>query len=710
MSEKQEFICPFCQQQLQFSGGLYTCNRCKFTLPSEISGYRLEEREISAILSDGYSSQIDNFHDQFGKKFKGRILLLNGHTSLLSKSENAERCQKCQSTDTYQNENFIWCCDCHWSSVKRTNTEILSDGYHPDFKPEPEQNEQSAAPAEPNLQHYDVFISHSSQDDSQSLAIYDYLTRNGVKCWIDKRNISPGTVYSEEIARGLVDSKIFLAVFSAKANESRPILDEVIAAYNEHKIIIVYNIDKNINVRNIKPGFKLPFGSPQWISDHSPAQHKQALEMLLLSIQRSLQNISGNEDSPDKTDSDGGFLNLKKSILVKLMRSIGKTTITAVLFLAMSLFAYHIYFSRTDSEPQGAATDAPGKNRLIQSSKQIHRSVNKSAGTEESEFNVGSILRFGKYWDHPLDWIYAFDDESGNQVFISREIITFKPFDVAHSNLYGRIANGFVIEMFPTNKDTIKSFSERLTNDDWIRAYGENNWEYSTLRAWLNSGKISVQYPEVRPSRDNANVYSESGLKYGIAYTHKIDEPGFLTGFSQKEQAALLTNSTRFALTDYHKNEHTEGDHLFNYFEELDPKVTSYKRTLMPKVRPFIFNLDNIYTKTVEDRIYLPSLPEFIKISQDSRIDLEYSKEVFTSNGESYILPNSQWWLRTPCGFLNTTVCTVEGSDLNKGKAILRIATSSDLIGVRPLMKLNTRKLRFTGSGTLADPYQLKDR
>lgn len=606
MSEKQEFICPFCQQQLQFSGGLYTCNSCKFTLPSEISGYRLEEREISAILSDGYSSQIDNFHDQFGKKFKGRILLLNGHTSLLSKSENAERCQKCQSTDTYQNENFIWCCDCHWSSVKRANTEILSDGYHPDFKPKPEQNEQSAASAEPNLQHYDVFISHSSQDDSQSLAIYDYLTRNGVKCWIDKRNISPGTVYSEEIARGLVDSKIFLAVFSANANESRPILDEVIAAYNEHKIIIVYNIDKNINVRNIKPGFKLPFGSPQWISDHSPAQHKQALEMLLLSIQRSLQNISGNEDSPDKTDSDGGFLNLKKSILVKLMRSIGKTTITAVLFLAMSLFAYHIYFSRTDSEPHGAATDAPGKNRLIQSSKQIHRSVNKSAGTEESEFTVGSILRFGKYWDHPLDWIYAFDDESGNQVFISREIITFKPFDVAHSNLYGRIANGFVIEMFPTNKDTIKSFSERLTNDDWIRAYGENNWEYSTLRAWLNSGKISVQYPEVRPSRDNANVYSESGLKYGIAYTHKIDEPGFLTGFSQKEQAALLTNSTRFALTDYHKNEHTEGDHLFNYFEELDPKVTSYKRTLMPKVRPFIFNLDNIYSKTVEDRIYLP--------------------------------------------------------------------------------------------------------
>ena len=70
----------------------------------------------------------------------------------------------------------------------------------------------------------------------------------------------------------------------------------------------------------------------------------------------------------------------------------GVVTITAVLFLAMSLFAYHIYFSRTDSEPQGAATDAPGKNRLIQSSKLIHRSVNKSAGTEESEFTVGSII------------------------------------------------------------------------------------------------------------------------------------------------------------------------------------------------------------------------------------------------------------------------------------------------------------------------------
>lgn len=37
---------------------------------------------------------------------------------------------------------------------------------------------------------YDVFISHSSADLELSETIYDYLQEQGIKCWIDSRNVT----------------------------------------------------------------------------------------------------------------------------------------------------------------------------------------------------------------------------------------------------------------------------------------------------------------------------------------------------------------------------------------------------------------------------------------------------------------------------------------------------------------------------------------
>ena len=691
MNKEQKFVCPYCKNELTFLQGSYACSSCGFSIPDAICRHSLTDDDVSNILAQGYSNQIDDFYSRYGQMFKGRLLLNNKKVIVIEKCSDHEICAECGSDDTYRYDNLIWCGSCH--CVKNKDAEPAGDI----------SSEQTC--------NYDIFISHSSLDDRRSLEIYDFLTRSGFKCWIDKRSINPGIVYSEEIAEGLINSRLFLAIISASANESRPILDEVIAAYNEHKTIIVYNIDQNINVRNIKPGFKIPLGSPQWINDFGPADHAQAQELLLLSVQRALYN--NNITADEKTNVSGATSIKPDSVLFGGLKILMKSALTAVLFFALSLVAYHCYFNftlteipeETDSGNIAKPASSLASNRVKHAGKS--RAVLKSKA-DKGNLEIGSVMKFGSYWDYPLNWIYAFDDRDGNQVFISKDIITFKPFDVAHSNLYGRIANGFIIEMLPTNKDTVKSFSESLSNDDWIRAYGENNWEFSTIRAWLNSRRISVEYPSVRPNQNNTNFYSESSIKYGLAYTQKIDEPGFLTGFTAQEIEALRPNRTSFVLTEYHKNEATSGDRVFNYFEEFDPETVQYKKTLMPKVRPFIFNFQDVYTKEVEDLVYLPSLSEFIKISQDPRIDLNYSKEVYTTKGESYILPNTQWWLRTPCGFLYTTVCTVEGSDLNKGKAILRIATSSDLIGIRPLLKLRVKDLKLSGSGTESDPYQLK--
>lgn len=668
--------CPHCQETLILEQDRYYCNKCGFFIPCRIEDKELSIESIKELFKHGFSKSEISLKNNL----KGRLLLLPTKAVLLTHDQERKSCEKCNSTLVYDNENITWCSNCHWCQKKHEpNDDLKLEGYYP-------------TKMHSNEELYDLFISHSSHDNAKALEIYKFLTKNGYKCWLDSQSINPAVVYSEEIAEGLLKSKIFIAIFSSHANQSRPILDEVITAYNEQKPIIVYNIDPKINVRNIKSGFKLPFGSPQWISDHNIYQHPQALEQLLLSIHRIKREL--RDQSPDHIKHSA------KSKLNNFAFMLLRSIITAVLFFSISLLSYHLYFNYAPNDLDQHESSNVLNNLALENSKITNKIDTKN-------FEIGTILRFGSYWAKPIYWIYAFDDEEGNQVFISKDLITFKPFDVAHSNLYGRIANGFVVDVHPNRSDLATDYINRLSSDDWIRAFGENYWETSTLRAWLNSDQIMVKYPYVTPSLENTNSQADASQAYGSAYVDQLNEPGFLTGFTPDEIELLQRNNTSFILTSRHVHGTLREKTVFNYFAHLDPQKAIYRDLLKPKIRPFIFDFKNVATKTVSDLVYIPSLEEFIKISQDRRIDLDYSKEIFLSNGDTYRLPKSQWWLNTPCGFLNTTICTAEGSDLNKGKAILRIATVSNFNGVRPLIKLQIKQLKLKGLGTMAKPYYI---
>ncbi len=74
---------------------------------------------------------------------------------------------------------------------------------------------------------HDVFISYSHVDKATADAACATLERNGVRCWIAPRDITPGDEWSAAIVKAIDQCRVMLLIFSASANDSRQIRREV---------------------------------------------------------------------------------------------------------------------------------------------------------------------------------------------------------------------------------------------------------------------------------------------------------------------------------------------------------------------------------------------------------------------------------------------------------------------------------------------------
>ncbi|MCR4554008.1 MAG: toll/interleukin-1 receptor domain-containing protein [Succinivibrionaceae bacterium] len=539
---------------------------------------------------------------------------------------------------------------------------------------------------EPLLYSYEVFVIQSSSEN-------DYKTAAQIAAdlelsnWCRPRPLVSDSKTNVERANAINDSKLYLAILTEECYRNPLLLEEIsreinlINTNNNEKERIIYVSTPNWkSLPQISEKFEFQTSTDTWIYNDPDELHRK--------IRQKLANFKNTAKKPSVRED---------SSLTGTLSTHKKTILTSVSLIAGAAALFGLF----------SAFYASGNN--ASNNKSIDRLIEQNEIISEIDtrnFGVGTIIRFGTYWNKPLYWIYAFDDPDGNQIFVAKDLITFKPFDVAHSNQYGSDSKKRSIEFHPRVNETIKSYVGRLSTDTWIGALGENSWENSTLRAWLNSDNIVTDYPGFAPN--NANINSDSAMTYGVSYTQRLNEPGFLTGFTADEINLLKPRKTEVILSGNRKNEATEGRNLFNFFKELDPDRDLYKTTFVPKIKPYVFDLKDLYKKKIEDHVFIPSLEDFLEISKDPRIAIEYSKEVFTPNGESYFLPSSTWWLNTPCGFTVTTVCTVTSSDFNKDKPLLKVTPASDVMGVRPMIKIAARNLKFKGSGTAADPYYIE--
>ncbi len=91
---------------------------------------------------------------------------------------------------------------------------------------------------------HDVFISYSTDDANEANAIVNALESNGARCWIAARDINPGDIWAQAIMTAISGSRIAVVVFSASANSSKDVLNEVDAAIRKGLIVIPFRIEK----------------------------------------------------------------------------------------------------------------------------------------------------------------------------------------------------------------------------------------------------------------------------------------------------------------------------------------------------------------------------------------------------------------------------------------------------------------------------------
>ena len=91
---------------------------------------------------------------------------------------------------------------------------------------------------------HDVFISYSTRDANAANAIVNALESNGARCWIAPRDIKPGEIWAGAIMDAITASRVQVVVFSASANGSKDVHNEVDAAIRKGLIVIPFRIEK----------------------------------------------------------------------------------------------------------------------------------------------------------------------------------------------------------------------------------------------------------------------------------------------------------------------------------------------------------------------------------------------------------------------------------------------------------------------------------
>ena len=113
---------------------------------------------------------------------------------------------------------------------------------------------------------YDAFLSYSSRDKTIADAMCHYLEQRGLRCWIAPRDVRPGEDYAASIIDAIMASRALVVVFSANANHSEHIKNEVERAVS-HGIVVV-----PFRTEDVQPSktLELFLGAKHWLDAMSP--------------------------------------------------------------------------------------------------------------------------------------------------------------------------------------------------------------------------------------------------------------------------------------------------------------------------------------------------------------------------------------------------------------------------------------------------------
>ncbi len=147
-----------------------------------------------------------------------------------------------------------------------------------------------------------------------------------------------------------------------------------------------------------------------------------------------------------------------------------------------------------------------------------------SAEPEETardiHLDLGSSVVLGNYNGEPIEWrVVRISDDGKTAVAVSDRIITMKAFDAAEGGSYNSSGG----------EDFWRVRTEDISAEMQREIRGDNRWEHSNIRTWLNSGREMVKYGDQPP---DAKAMSEHDNGYSA-------EPGFLRSFTADELSVI---------------------------------------------------------------------------------------------------------------------------------------------------------------------------
>ncbi len=162
-----------------------------------------------------------------------------------------------------------------------------------------------------NLRHK-IFISYSSSNKETADEVCSALETAGIRCWIAPRNIDFGRAYPEAVLEAIKNSSLVVLVFSAAADNSIQIRNEIERAVSHGIPILVYRIE------DVRPTKSLEFlvSSFHWLNaivgdpeDHLSELVEASTKILRVRPNASMDNqpllmediVSQNDDDEIKT-------------------------------------------------------------------------------------------------------------------------------------------------------------------------------------------------------------------------------------------------------------------------------------------------------------------------------------------------------------------------------------------------------------------------
>lgn len=379
------------------------------------------------------------------------------------------------------------------------------------------------------MNNCDVFISYSQKDKEIAQGVAHFLEDNGIRCWLDYRDIGVGEVWAETIKNAIRDSTVVIAILSEHYNNSPSCENEIALAAQWEKPIIPIKFDNS----ELSDVLEYNLINGNWINS---SQGKEWQNSLIKALKHYLVDTAN-----DKYVSE---LNTSDSSLLDDIQIEDKTK------------------TETSECPVWKSTiiDDEEKDALLKLSSNVPSKVYLD-GEYICEIGIKEVVKI------PLNYgayIVGLDDKENPQ--------SFRMIDVDIPT--GTHSKAIVVKM-PNSVDIGEPVRKTNNTKEEIKCFIAGS---KTLMAERNTMRVVVSnmYHNWKSFNFLIEVYSFDNFE------HTMSEKGH-----QEEYNQFIANEADLVLFLF---DNTVGDKTL---EELDTAIDSYKKNKRPKIIVYVKKHDH---------------------------------------------------------------------------------------------------------------------